>query len=191
MEKRFDLRRADDRRELAGFLPSFDSRTIDIPSRPRIDPEDRGRRSSATIHCNLTRLQRVSGSPTNIGQTDRLGAAGKLTAMARRSLRKICLTTLRRGCRRVGWNGWWCTRGRRMSSVEGDYGGGHTRQSEARRDHMPDATQSTDAIAETLAALWSPLLAITTHQGRSNGLWPRRASSRAWCQRRRASSSSS
>jgi flavin reductase (DIM6/NTAB) family NADH-FMN oxidoreductase RutF len=30
---------------------------------------------------------------------------------------------------------------------------------------------STDPIAETLAALWSPLLAITTHhQGRSNGM---------------------
>jgi flavin reductase (DIM6/NTAB) family NADH-FMN oxidoreductase RutF len=30
---------------------------------------------------------------------------------------------------------------------------------------------STDAIADTLAALWSPLLAITTHhQGRSNGM---------------------
>jgi flavin reductase (DIM6/NTAB) family NADH-FMN oxidoreductase RutF len=36
---------------------------------------------------------------------------------------------------------------------------------------MPDTTLQTDAIAETLAALWSPLLAITTHhQGRSNGM---------------------
>ena len=34
-----------------------------------------------------------------------------------------------------------------------------------------DGSLSTDPIAETLGALWSPLLAITTrHQGRSNGL---------------------
>ena len=36
---------------------------------------------------------------------------------------------------------------------------------------MPDATSPTDPIAETLTALWSPLLAITTyHEGRSNGM---------------------
>ncbi len=36
---------------------------------------------------------------------------------------------------------------------------------------MGDGTLTTDPIAETLAALWSPLLAITTHyQGRSNGM---------------------
>jgi flavin reductase (DIM6/NTAB) family NADH-FMN oxidoreductase RutF len=36
---------------------------------------------------------------------------------------------------------------------------------------MGDDTLSTDPIAETLAALWSPLLAVTTHhQGRSNGM---------------------
>lgn len=36
---------------------------------------------------------------------------------------------------------------------------------------MPNATSPADPIAETLAALWSPLLAITTyHEGRSNGM---------------------
>jgi flavin reductase (DIM6/NTAB) family NADH-FMN oxidoreductase RutF len=36
---------------------------------------------------------------------------------------------------------------------------------------MPNAALPPDPIAETLAALWSPVLAITTHhQGRSNGL---------------------
>ena len=36
---------------------------------------------------------------------------------------------------------------------------------------MGEGTLPTDPIAETLAALWSPLLAITTHhQGRSNGM---------------------
>ena len=36
---------------------------------------------------------------------------------------------------------------------------------------MPNATLPADPIAETLAALWSPLLAITTyHEGRSNGM---------------------
>jgi flavin reductase (DIM6/NTAB) family NADH-FMN oxidoreductase RutF len=36
---------------------------------------------------------------------------------------------------------------------------------------MGDRTLPTDPIAETLAALWSPLLAITTHhEGRSNGM---------------------
>ena len=36
---------------------------------------------------------------------------------------------------------------------------------------MGNGTLPTDPIAETLAALWSPLLAITTHhQGRSNGM---------------------
>src|SRR5713226_2056929 len=32
MEKRFDLRLPEDTRELAGFLPSFDSRTINVPA---------------------------------------------------------------------------------------------------------------------------------------------------------------
>lgn len=31
MEKKFDLRRREDREELGGFLPSFDSRTLEIP----------------------------------------------------------------------------------------------------------------------------------------------------------------
>ena len=36
---------------------------------------------------------------------------------------------------------------------------------------MPDPTLPPDPIAETLARLWSPVLAITTHhQGRDNGL---------------------
>jgi flavin reductase (DIM6/NTAB) family NADH-FMN oxidoreductase RutF len=36
---------------------------------------------------------------------------------------------------------------------------------------MPNATLPADPIAETLAALWSPLLAITTyHEGRTNGM---------------------
>lgn len=36
---------------------------------------------------------------------------------------------------------------------------------------MPNATLPADPIAETLAALWSPLLAITTyHEGRRNGM---------------------
>ena len=36
---------------------------------------------------------------------------------------------------------------------------------------MPNTTLPADPIAETLAALWSPLLAITTcHEGRSNGM---------------------
>jgi flavin reductase (DIM6/NTAB) family NADH-FMN oxidoreductase RutF len=36
---------------------------------------------------------------------------------------------------------------------------------------MPNATLPPDPIAETLAMLWSPLLAITTHhQGRNNGM---------------------
>jgi hypothetical protein len=37
MEKKFDLRRQSDREELAGFLPSFDSRTIDVPSPVFVD----------------------------------------------------------------------------------------------------------------------------------------------------------
>ena len=36
---------------------------------------------------------------------------------------------------------------------------------------MTDATASSDSVADTLAMLWSPLLAITTHHhGRSNGM---------------------
>jgi hypothetical protein len=45
-----------------------------------------------------------------------------------------------------------------------------TRQHEWRRHEMPNVTLP-PAVAETLAMLWSPLLAVTSHhEGRSNGL---------------------